>query len=80
MQTLLGIGESHMANELDDGVVKSAMAIIFGGGIAGGRTHGMERYLLLVKEFLDDYLSLCNWLGIDREENLHPILKRFLEH
>jgi hypothetical protein len=80
METLLGIGESHMANELEDGVVKSAMAIIFGGGIAGGRTHGMERYLLLVKEFIVDYLSVCNWLGIDREENLHPILKRFLEH
>ena len=79
MRTLLTIGEGHLANELKDGVVRSAMAIIFGGGIEGGRTHGMERYLLLVREFLEDYLTLCRWLGIDREETLHPMLKSYLE-
>ncbi|HIB92464.1 TPA: hypothetical protein EYO57_35675 [Candidatus Poribacteria bacterium] len=80
MATLLAIGEGHMASELEDGVVRSAMAIIFGKGIEGGRTYGMERYLFLMKEFLEDYLSLCKWLGIDREENLNPILKTYLEH
>lgn len=79
MGTLLSIGEGLMASELDDGVVKSAMAIIFGGGIEGGRTHGMQRYLQLVREFLEDYLSVCSWLGIDREETLHPKLKGYLE-
>jgi hypothetical protein len=79
MRTLLSIGEVHMARELEDGVVRSAMAIIFGGGIAGGRTHGMERYLHLVRGFVEDYLELCRWLGVDRQEGLHPMLKSYLE-
>ncbi|MCS5584931.1 MAG: hypothetical protein NZ777_15660 [Pseudomonadales bacterium] len=80
MRTLLAIGEGMFAAEIEDPVVKSAMAIIFGGGIEGGRTFGMERYLLLIREFLQDYLELCGWLGVDREETLHPKLKQYLEN
>ena len=32
-----------------------------------------------VREFLEDYLALCRWLGSDREETLHPMLKSYLE-
>ena len=79
MRTLLSIGESIMANELKDGVMRSAMAIIFGGGIAGARTHGMATYLRLVRDFLEDYLALGKWLGVDRTKNLNPMLKSYLE-
>ncbi|MEC8822044.1 MAG: hypothetical protein VYA08_14205 [Pseudomonadota bacterium] len=79
MGTLLAVGEAHMAAELKEGVVSSAMAIIFGGGIKGARTHGMERYLVLVRDFINDYLAICRTLGIDREKSLHPVFKRYLE-
>ena len=80
MQTLLAVGEGHMAAELTEGVASTAMAIIFGGGIEGARTHGMERYLLLVRGFITDYLAICQGLGIDRQKTLHPVLKQYLEN
>ncbi len=80
LQTLLTIGEAMMGAELRDGVLRSAMAIILGGGIAGGRTVGMQAYLHLVGEFLRDYLALCDWLGVPRAANLNPSLKKYLEY
>ena len=80
MKTLLAVGEGHMAAEMNEGVVSTAMAIIFGGGIEGARTHGMERYLLLVRDFITDYLAICQELGIEREKTLHPVFKRYLEN
>ena len=79
MQSLLAVGEAHMAAELKEGVMSSAMAIIFGGGIKGARTYGMERYLVLVRDYITDYLTICRELGIDREKTLHPVFKKYLE-
>ncbi len=80
IETLLSIGEAIMAQELRESTMKPAMAIILGGGIEGGRTTGMDTYLHLVGEFVRDYLSLCNWLGIERLKTLHPQLKSYLEY
>ena len=60
--------------------MRPALAIIFGGGIAGGRTVGMEAYLHLVGEFVRNYLAACDWIGVPRAENLHPLLKKYLEY
>jgi hypothetical protein len=60
-------------------VLRSAMAIVLGGGIEGGRTHGMEAYLHLLGGFVRDYLDLCEWLGVPRSQHLHPALKKYLE-
>ncbi len=79
LQTLLTIGEAIMANELDDSVMRSAMAIVLGDGIEGAKTHGMETYLGLVRDFIEDYLAVCTWLGVDRGKNLHPMLKKYIE-
>jgi hypothetical protein len=79
MQTLLTLGEAMVAVELEESAMKPALAIIFGGGIPGGRTVGMQTYLHVVAEFLRDYLALCEWLGVPREANLHPLLKKYLE-
>jgi hypothetical protein len=80
LQTLLGIGEAIMGTELNDAVLRSAMAIILGGGIEGGRTVGMQSFLHLLGEFVRDYLALCDWLGVPRAERVNPMLKKYLEY
>lgn len=80
MQTLLTIGENIMAAELHAGTMRSAMAVLLGGGVAGGRTVGMETYLHGVGEYLRDYLAVCDWLGVPRAANLNPRLKEFLAY
>ncbi len=80
MQTLLTLGEIMMAAELEESAMRPALAIIFGGGIAGGRTVGMEAYLHLVGEFVRNYLAACDWIGVPRDESLHPALKKYLEY
>ena len=79
IETLLQIGESILGVELKESVMRSAMAIILGGGIEGGRTHGMEAYFSLVRDFIKDYMSLCEWLGVPRGQMLNPMLKKYLE-
>lgn len=79
INTLLNIGEAIMGGELNESVMRSAMAIILGGGIEGGRTHGMEAYLGVLRDFIQDYLALCEWLGVPRGKMLNPMLKKYLE-
>jgi len=80
VQTLLTLGEVMMGAELEETTMKPALAIVFGGGIAGGRTVGMETYLHLVGDFVRNYLAVCEWLGVPRTEMLHPLLKKYLEY
>jgi hypothetical protein len=80
MQTLLTLGEVMMAAELEEATMRPALAIVFGGGIAGGRTVGMETYLHLVGDFVRTYLGVCDWLGVPRAANLHPLLQKYLEY
>jgi hypothetical protein len=80
MQTLLTIGEAMMGAELNDKVLRSAMAIIIGGGVEGGRTTGMTGYLHMLGDFMRDYLALTEWLGVPRAQNLNPNLAKYLEY
>jgi hypothetical protein len=79
MQTLLTIGEVMVALELEESPMRHALAIVFGGGIAGGRTIGMQTYRHMVAEYLRDYLDLADWLGVPRRGALHPMLKKYLD-
>ena len=80
LQTLLSLGEIMMGAELEESTMRPALAIIFGGGIKGGRTVGMETYLHLVGDFVRNYVAVCEWLGVPRGEMLHPLLKKYLEY
>ena len=79
MATLLAVGEGIMSRELDTSLIKPAMAIVFGGGVEGAKTVGMEAYLHLVKDFVTDYVQICGWLGIEKEGRLNPALQYYLD-
>jgi len=79
MATLLAVGEGIMARELDTSLIRPAMAIIFGEGVEGAKTKGMESYLGLVKDFVADYVEICGWLGIEKTGRLNPALQQYLD-
>ena len=79
IQTLLSVGEGIMAREIETSLVRPAMAIIFGEGVEGAKTHGMDGYLSLVSDFISDYVEICGWLGIDKKETLNPALQAYLD-
>ena len=66
IQTLLSIGESTMGRELEEPVHRSALAIVFGGGVEGGHQEGMAKWLELVRGAIHEYLAACEWLGVKR--------------
>ena len=76
--TLLAIGDAGLARDFSDPVLKEALAIIFGGGIAGARRHGMEVFNDLMREFLKTHLDYCRWLDVPRNPDAWPpVLKEF---
>jgi len=80
LQTLLTLGEVMMAMELEESAMRPALAIIFGGGIEGGKREGMATYLHVVGDYVRDYLAVSEWLGVPRAQALHPMLKKYLEY
>jgi hypothetical protein len=80
LQTLLTLGEAMMAMELEEAALRPALAVIFGGGIEGGRREGMQAWLHLAGDYVRDYVALCDWLGVPRAQALHPLLKKYLAY
>ena len=76
--TLLAIGDAGLARDFSDPVLKEALAIVFGGGIAGARRHGMEVFNDLMRDFLKTHLDYCRWLDVPRNPDAWPpVLKEF---
>ena len=80
MQTLLFLGEAMMGVEIEESPMRSALAIIFGGGVPGARQSGMQTYLQLMGGFVRRYLAACEWIGVPRAETLNPLLKKYLDY
>ena len=79
MQTLLMIGDGVLAREFKDHVLPEALAIVFAGGLENAATDGMQTYQAMMRDFMTEYLSLCDWLGIKRDlQMVPPRLTRFL--
>ncbi|MDE0225911.1 MAG: hypothetical protein OXP28_12345 [Gammaproteobacteria bacterium] len=66
IQTLLSLGESTLARDIQEPVQRSALAVVFGGGVEGGRQEGMATWHAMVRQSIHDYLDACEWLGIKR--------------
>ena len=79
LATLLFIGDRLFARELRDPVLREALAIIFGGGVEGARTHGMATWEAMMREFMARYQGACEWLRVPRAPDRIPEeMRRFL--
>lgn len=77
IQTLLSIGERTLAREIEEPVQRSALAVVFGGSIEGGRQEGMATWHALVRSAIHEYLGACEWLGV-RRDMIHQRLNALL--
>ena len=70
--------ERDLAQDMKDPVLWEALAIIFGGGVAN-ITAGMEVVKDFQQEYIEQYLTRMQWVGIGKtEENLAPDLAAYL--
>jgi hypothetical protein len=77
-QRLLNIGERVFAREMKEPVMLEPLAIIFGGGIEGGKA-GMRVVHQMMGDFVRTYLASTDWIGIHRGAAFPKDLSRYLE-
>ena len=76
--TLIAIGEGGLTRDLRDPVLKEALAVIFGGGVAKAAGRGMAVYGELMRDYVATYLDYCQWLGVPRNpDRLPPPLNEY---
>lgn len=75
---LLIVGEFHLIKDLEDPVLPEALAIIFGGGVKGAQ-QGMKKVHRLLGDFVEQYLTYSDWLGLNRRGKLPEELSKYLE-
>lgn len=79
LQQLLFIGDRVFARELKDHVLREALAVVFAGGIEAAGTTGMAEYHRMMGDFMREYVSCCDWLGVKRPpETLPESMSRYL--
>jgi hypothetical protein len=78
LQTTLGGAESFAVQDERDPVLWEALAIVFGGGVRQ-IDEGMQVVRRLRRDYLERYLALLKWVGVDRRERLNKELARNLE-
>ena len=79
LEQVLAIGENLFVRELEDPVMREALAILFAGGIKGAARKGMRQFEHLMGDYAREYASICTWLGLSRGKNLAPGLARYLD-
>ena len=62
--TTLAIGFRMFNRDLRDPVLREALAIIFGGGIAGARSEGMHVFYEMLDEYVEELLGACQYLRL----------------
>ena len=75
---LMNIAERVFVRELNDPVLKEALAIIFGGGIEGARS-GMLQYERMMGDFARQYLANMEYIGVPREAGFPQELAKLME-
>lgn len=77
--TLIAIGEGVVARDLRDPVLAEALAVIFGGGIAGAAGRGMDVFRSLMGDYLRTHFAYCRWLDLPRDPaRLPPPLNEYV--
>lgn len=70
--------EGAIGKDEEDHVLWEALAIVFGNGIRG-MDEGMQLVHRLRRDWVQDYMTRMAWIGLDREEWLHPKLRANLD-
>ena len=65
--TLFAFGDGGLSHDLRDPVLREALAILFGGGVAGARGRGLARYGDFLRDFVATYLAFCRYLDVPRD-------------
>ena len=71
LATLLAIGDRFLARDLNDPVLREALAITFGGGL-DRVAEGMEVYHEMMRSFVRRHLAYCQWIDIPRSTRGWP--------
>lgn len=72
LATLLFIGERIWAREMTDHVLREALCIVFAGGLEQASTAGYAEFRQMQRDFMRDYMSSCDWLGVQRDPAMMP--------
>jgi len=67
MQMLFFIGDRIWAREQADHVLREALSIIFAGGLENAETEGLAIYNRMMRDFMNEYVGVCDWLGVKRD-------------
>jgi len=78
LQQLCMIGERVLVRELRDVVLREALALVFGNGIAGGDA-GMQIVGRMMRDYVRRYLSTMQWLGVERTTMFPDELASYLK-
>ena len=66
IQITLAVGDGFLARDLRDPVLREALAIIFGAGVAGIHRDGMDTFYAMLDSYVKEHLALCTWLKLER--------------
>ena len=79
VQQLCIIGERVLLRELRDPVLKEALAIVFGRGIAGASGVGMATFERMMSDYARRYFAALEWLGVERKTLVPEELNRWAQ-
>jgi len=78
LQQLCMIGERVLVRELKDGVLREALAIVFGNGISGAQA-GLQIHGRMMADYIKRYLATLKWLGVERRTLFPEELSAYLK-
>ena len=70
--TMIAIGIGMFARDLRDPVLREALAIVFGGGIAGARKEGMSIYFDFIEDYCRRHIELRRFLNLPADASTMP--------
>ncbi len=71
--TMVAIGVAMHNRDLRDPVLREALAIVFGGGVAGARKEGMSIFFDFMDDFRKRHLELRRWLKLPADPASLPL-------
>lgn len=79
MQMLFFVGDRIWAREQADHVLREALSIVFAGGLENAEGEGLATYNRMMRDFMNEYVGICDWLGVKRDlATMPPRMTQYL--